>query len=258
MAVFNVKFFSESLQRNVSFVACIPIENTAGVEKGSGLKTLYLLHGLHGNETEWLQKTTVAELSEKHKIAIIMPSGENSFYLNNPKRLSNYSDLIGIELINFTRRAFPLSSNRNDTLIGGLSMGGYGAMINGLKFADTFGAILAFSSAFIIDKIKSIYPGMEHNLPYEYFVDIFGDPNNLDGSDGDYKKYAENLISSGAELPEIYIACGSEDYLIEENRMFTKYLNEIGYTHKYVESPGEHNWDFWREYIIKALDYILK
>ncbi len=257
MAVFNVKFFSDALQRNVSFVACIPVENTAGVQNGPGLKTLYLLHGLHGNESDWLQKTTVDELSAKHKIAIIMPAGENSFYLNNPKRMSNYSDFIGIELVEFTRRAFPLSSDRDDTYIGGLSMGGYGAMLNGLKFADTFGGIMAFSAAFIIDKLKAIYPGMDQILPYDFCVDTFGDPATLDNSDADYRKYAEELINSGADLPDVYIACGVDDYLIEDNRMFTKYLNEIGYIHRYTEGPGEHNWDFWREYIIKALDDML-
>ena len=47
----------------------------------------------------------------------------------------------------FTRRTFPLSSKREDTFIGGLSMGGFGAIVNGLKHPETFGAVCALSSA---------------------------------------------------------------------------------------------------------------
>ncbi len=144
MSVFYVNFYSKAIGRNVPMVACIPFENPNCFENG-GFKSLYLLHGLHGNESNWIQKTNIEELSAKYNIAVFMPAGENSFYLNNPKRMTNFSTYIGVELVEYTRKVFNLSTKREDTFIGGLSMGGYGATINGLKYPETFGGIIAFS-----------------------------------------------------------------------------------------------------------------
>ena len=56
-----------------------------------------------------------------------MPSGENKFYVDNEKSHEYYSKFIGEELVDVTRRLFPLSKQKQDTFIAGLSMGGYGA-----------------------------------------------------------------------------------------------------------------------------------
>lgn len=55
-----------------------------------------------------------------------MPFGENKFYVDHPQSNAYFSKFIGEELVSFTRRSFPLSTKREDTFIGGLSMGGYG------------------------------------------------------------------------------------------------------------------------------------
>ena len=60
-----------------------------------------------------------------------MPSGDNKFYIDNPDSGEMYGSFIGKELIEFTRKTFPLSQKREDTFIAGLSMGGYGALVNG-------------------------------------------------------------------------------------------------------------------------------
>lgn len=62
-----------------------------------------------------------------------MPSGDNAFYIDQPKMNNNYGEFIGRELVELTRKMFPLSDKREDTYIGGLSMGGYGALRNGLN-----------------------------------------------------------------------------------------------------------------------------
>ena len=56
-------------------------------------------------------------------------------------------DYVGKELVEMTRKMFPLSEKREDTYIGGISMGGYGALYNGMKYRDTFSKVAAFSPA---------------------------------------------------------------------------------------------------------------
>lgn len=63
-----------------------------------------------------------------------MPACENKFYVDNERSHEYYSRFIGEELVDMTRRLFPLSHQREDTFIAGLSMGGYGAIVNGLKY----------------------------------------------------------------------------------------------------------------------------
>lgn len=135
--------------RTVPFTAVLPNDG-AFSEYGEPdfvtgeMKTLYLLHGYTGDETDYLANTCIRELSKKYGIAVIMPDGDNSFYLDHPAEKRYFGKYIGEELVEYTRRLFHLSDKREDTYIGGLSMGGYGAMRNGLKYAHTFSKSLHF------------------------------------------------------------------------------------------------------------------
>ena len=145
MAVVQVEFRSKTLKRQVSFRAILPTENFE-----LPYPTLYLLHGLTDDSSAWLYNTRIRMWAEQMGLAVILPSGENSFYLDVPVKDGCYGDFgeyIGRELVAVTRKMFPLSHKREDTFIGGLSMGGYGACRNGLKYCDTFGKVAMLSAA---------------------------------------------------------------------------------------------------------------
>ena len=92
--------------------------------------------------------------SAEYGVAVIIPDGENSFYTDHPERCALFSSYVGDELVRVTRRMLPcLSTRREDTWIGGISMGGYGALINGLRYSDTF------------SKIGMLSPAAGHVLP---------------------------------------------------------------------------------------------
>jgi S-formylglutathione hydrolase FrmB len=63
-------------------------------------------------------------------------------------------------------------------------------------------------------------------------------------------------VASDSVRPGLFIACGTEDFLIEPNRDLHNCLSEIGYPHIYHESPGIHDWVFWESYIEKALIWL--
>ena len=160
MALIQVNFMSKALLRTVTVNVILPVDkfsltgNTKETEKQ--YKTLYLLHGIFGNYTDWIAGTDILRLAQARDLAVVMPSGENGFYLDQPEQGRNYATFIGEELVEITRKMFPLSRKREDTFIGGLSMGGYGAIRNGLKYSDTFGRILGFSSALhILEDVES-------------------------------------------------------------------------------------------------------
>ena len=261
MAQLQINFFSKCLLRQVTVNAVVPAAKFAfpgmPVRERKPFKTLYLLHGIFGNYTDWINETSIQALAENRNLAVIMPSGDNSFYVDHELRGDMYGEFIGRELVEATRELLPLSDSREDTFIAGLSMGGFGALRNGLKYRDTFGCIAALSSALVLENaVASTYDDPSPIGRRGYFEGVFGDLSKLLGSDKDPRGLIDMLIAEKAELPEIYMCCGTEDILINENRSFHQFLIERDLAHTYVEGPGVHDWHFWNEYIEKVLDWL--
>mgnify|MGYP004624964305 FL=1 len=260
MAIIEVNFISKCLMRTVTFNAIIPVDKfgpQAENAEQKPLKTLYLLHGIFGNYTDWVNGTRIQAWAEANDLAIIMPSGENRFYLDDEKSGELYGEFIGKELVEFTRKLFPLSDKREDTFIAGLSMGGYGAIRNGLKYAESFGCVIGLSAALVHDTWKDA----DNSAPIftfrrNYYEAIFGEYDKVKGSDKDPKALLLKLKEEGRPVPKMYLCCGTEDDLVTANRDFRDFLNENGVDLTYVEGPGKHDWVFWDTYIKKVLDWL--
>ena len=253
MSLLQVNLGSAQLNHTVTLHAIIPMNAK------TPLRTLYLLHGMYGNYTDWLYNTRILLWAQEHNIAVIMPSAENSYYVDQPQKMSNYAKFVGEELIEMTRYLFPLSTKKEDTYIGGLSMGGYGAMKLGLSYPETFSKIAALSSAFITDDLDALTQKSEAFSPRrDFFASTFGDLTKVKGSLNDPKRLILDLQKANTPLPEMYLACGTEDFLINENRDFHNFLTKEKVAHTYLESTGDHNWAFWDEYIEKVLIWLNK
>lgn len=258
MAQLKVDFMSKVLMRTVSINVILPVDKVffGKEEIIKPFKTLYLLHGIFGNNNDWISGTRIESWAQEKNIAVVMPSGENKFYINNEYTCERFSDFIGEELVNMTRKMFNLSNRREDTFIAGLSMGGYGAIINGLKFSNTFGCIAGLSSALILEDVLSDNEGISAIMGgRQYYTGIFGDLSKLRGSDKDYEALAKEL-SKRPNTPKMYLCCGTEDPLIDANRKFRDLLIDNNFDVTYMEGPGEHNWYFWDEYILKVLQWL--
>lgn len=260
MAIIEVNFISKYLMRTVTFNAIIPVDKfgpQAENAEQKPLKTLFLLHGIFGNYSDWVNGTRIQAWAEANDLAVIMPSGENRFYLDDEKSGELYGEFIGKELVEFTRKLFPLSDKREDTFIAGLSMGGYGAIRNGLKYAENFGCVIGLSAALVHDTWKDA----DNSAPIftfrrNYYEAIFGEYDKVKGSDKDPKALLLKLKEEGRPVPKMYLCCGTEDGLVTANRDFRDFLNENGVDLTYVEGPGKHDWVFWDTYIKKVLDWL--
>ena len=67
---------------------------------------------------------------------------------------------------------------------------------------------------------------------------------------------AHRLKAAGRKIPDIYMACGTEDFLIENNRAMHRFLENENIPHEYHESKGIHDMNFWQEYIVKAAEWM--
>jgi len=258
----TVEFYSKSLNRQVTFNAIVPVGkfNLPGMPPQVGnkpFKTMYLLHGIFGNHNSWAIGSRIVPWALERNLAVIMPAGDNSFYVDHEKSGAMYGQYFGQELVDVTREMFPLSHKREDTIVAGLSMGGYGALRTGLKYSDTFGHIAALSGALILDRVFESTDDTPTVIGRRgYYESVFGDFDTLMGSDKDPKALIKSLKTAGKPIPQLYIACGTEDILIDANRNYHQFLQENGVNHTYVEGPGGHTWDYWDEYILKVMDWL--
>ena len=160
----------------------------------------------------------------------------------------NYQKFIGVELPKITRLMFPLSEKREDTFIGGLSMGGYGAIRNGMIYSETFGYIFGMSSALFEYDQDSASSADENKAA--------GDSKSARPSDKNPIIAMQDLLARETELPKFYLSCGLNDTLLNENRMFRDTLISNGFDVTYEEEPGGHEWDFWDRQLRKILDWL--
>ena len=256
MAELTVKIYSDALKRTVAFDMFIPNELNADAQYASRpMKTLFLLHGYTCPASNWVPQY----LCEKYKFAVVIPNGNNSFWVDGSATGHNYGTYLCEELVNFLRRTFHLAMTPDDTYIMGFSMGGFGAIHSALMYSDTFGKAAAMSSALIIHKIAHMKVGDTDDVAnYAYYYAIFGDLEKVEESDNNPENIAKWLIGEGSPIPELYMCCGTEDFLIENNRQFHEYLDLINFPHKYIESPGNHDNFFWDEYTVKFIDMMMK
>ena len=250
MVLFRGDIKCKSLQRRTSISVILPADNIHFLQDTEEIvpkpyRTLYLLHGLYGSDDIFLANTSIQKFAEDNGIAIVIPCGENSFYVDNPKAHAYYGEYVGQELLDITRNIFPLSHRREDTFIAGFSMGGYGAVRNGLKYHENFSKIGMISAALITDDIVNYTDDDNVLRSRDFYESIFGDLDELKGSDMDPKA----LIEGCANVPDIYMACGEDDFLFEKNSDFHEFLKDMDIDVDFVKASGEHTWEFSEKYI---------
>lgn len=252
MALSNVTLFSKYLARDVNLNIITP----DFTNNNQPVPVLILLHGWFGCQNDWIINSRIMQLAQTYNILVVLPNGENKFYLDVESTDEYYSSFIGIELINWIRNTFRVSEHYTDTLIAGLSMGGYGALINGLKFHETFGHIIALSPTLFMDLIIDKTTTNENFLSIQQFRRLF-ELSQLDTIEESYFDYEHlaNIAIDSKRPPNIYLACGTEDKLYQYNTYYHSYLKDINYPITATFDQGEHNWLYWDTHIEKALEW---
>lgn len=260
MALLRIDFYSRYLKRNVMLTAVVPADKMDGDKlakrRRGPYRTVYLLHGLFGQDVDWIDRTHVVETAEARDVVVIMPSGEDGLYLNKPEIDEWHGKFISEELVEFTRRLLPLSAKREDTALAGISIGAYTAVINGLLRPDRFGSIISLSGAFMRDRVLE---AVESHSPRKrrYYERFFGDLDTVIGSEKDYAALIERFRDNpDFPKPRFYGACGEHDNLCQSNRDVVALLRDAGFDVTYHEPDiGVHEWPFWNAWIDCALDW---
>lgn len=254
MALIHMNFFSETLGMCTSLDAIVPQKSVKG-QIGVGGKwrermpALYLLHGYSDDHTIWQRRTSIERYAAEYPLIVIMPAAEHSFYTDMAHGFDFFT-YISQELPAVCESMLPISPKREDRFVAGLSMGGYGAFLLGLRAPEKYAAAASLSG--VLD-IASRPPRLKDDPRNREQYDIFGDLDKLPGSQHDLMALAAKLDPKDA--PKLYAVCGTEDFLLGDNRAFRDAYQEK-FNMTYVEAPGTHEWGFWDTHIQSILKWL--
>ena len=277
MALLHVGFYSQMLRMQSSMDVILP-ETNQGIGVGGAppwdgkslLPVLYLLHGTTDDQTIWQRRTSIERYAAGRPLAVVMPNGHLSAYCNQ-KYGHRYLDFITTELPEICQKMFRISPERKDNFIAGLSMGGYGALKAGLNCPDRYAYVAGLSSG--VDRLAHLpeqwrdFSGPEdfeslrtENFPLwdqlVHFAMNFGSPREYLGSEeNNLFLLVRRLAERGTQLPELYLACGTEDNLAwEPNQRFRALLDELNIPYTWEDTLGVHEWRVWDLFIQSVLD----
>lgn len=224
------------------------------------LPVLYLLHGLGGHERDWQAlghiEQTAARLIRQNAIppmAIVMPDGANSWYVNSQKH-GLYEDALLEDLIPETEQVHGFGGDRSRRAIAGLSMGGYGAFRLAFRHPDRF-AMTAGLSAAIFPDLESA--GDVSRQQIGFFKGVFGEP--FDVAEFNRQNFFSDIQSLGVtgKPPAIWITVGDDDGfgLYEGNIALYQALKQAEIPVEFRMTDGNHTWRLWRAEIENVLRY---
>ena len=246
-----VWYNSPSLQMNRRMVVYTP----AGYEKGRGkYPVLYLLHGMGGDETAWLDFGRAAQILDNliaqgkaEPMIVVMPNGnpsqeaaplENSngynlplFYL--PKTMDGTFEESFKDIVSYVDRTYRTVRKKSGRAIAGLSMGGFHSLYISANYPELFGAVGLFSPAVSVQ---------EESKDNNIYRDI----------DLKWKAQMEK------NPPLYWIGIGKVDPLYNDVASLRKKFDICGYPYTYYESGGGHVWTCWRIYLEEFSQLLFK
>jgi S-formylglutathione hydrolase FrmB len=237
------KLDSKLMARQMPYNLILPSDYDSEANKTVKYPVIYLLHGLTGSFDNWAKKTRLAEYAVKHQAIIVMPEGKNGWYSDSVTAANDqYESYIVKELIPEVDKNFRTIPERNRRFIAGLSMGGYGAIKFGLKYPQMFSLVGSFSGALGAASFTEKNAGGIGKSIDAIFGGEASENRKSNDIFGIIKEISPEKVKS---LPFIYLDCGTEDFLFQNNRDFVELLIEKKIPHEFRQLPGKHDWVFW-------------
>ena len=142
------------------------------------------------------------------------------------RNFRKFTDALLKEVMPQVESNYSVRKDRESRAIAGLSMGGSESLLTGLNHLDQFAWIGAFSSGGLSEKFDTEFPSLDSK--------------------------------ANSQVRLLWIACGTEDRLIDINRKFRDWLKSKGVQHVDIETPGAHTWMVWRRNLTTFASLLFK
>lgn len=262
IVTFGLKAESPTLGHPIPYAVYTPFPSPA---QGQRWPVVYLLHGVSGKDGDWFTWGNLGPILDRAiaegripPMIVVAPGFDDSWYADNPDAggFGLVATALSTDLVQAVDRSLPTAACRQGRAIGGLSMGGWGAVLQGIEHPDLYAAVLSFSGALHLpletnDPRRSWMPNL--------FRKIFGSP--FDPARFNAANPFNRIIDLRGvkNKPAFYLAIGDDDdfpELIVDSAMFHNRLREARIDSTLRVGPGRHFWDTWQQEIIPALEWL--
>lgn len=287
-------FASASLGVDKNYVVYLP----AGYASRPDVRypVFYYLHGLTGNETNWVKGGALDAAADAIGLAaiVVMPDGDDGFYTDaatnydydacmkdgtglfipgQPRketcvRKRNYETYIVKDLLSEIDTHYRTIATREGRAIAGLSMGGFGALELSMRHPDLFAAAASHSGVAAL-----LYEG-----PYPYEkgkVKLFTKVQKAPEAGGEILRWLNGIFGDKLEnwrahdpaalvaklepgKPALYLDCGTEDIFKLDNG--AAYVHDLlldrKIDHAFYIGPGRHDFTFWKPRLPESLKFL--
>ncbi len=249
----TIDFESKLVGAKLPYIVVLPPGYANAAQRNTRYPVIYLLHGLGGNPRNWLN-FNLTELAARNSFIFVAPDGRNGFYTDSATTPDDkFESYIMRELIPDVDRRFRTIARREARGVAGLSMGGYGALKFGVKYPTEFafaGSMSGALAAASYTRAEDLAPSFRSLL-----VRIFGAADNKTKIENDlFRLVREAPAARREQLPFLYFDCGTEDFLIESNRLFMTALTAQKIPHEYRQLPGAHTRRYWTQQLPEMID----
>ena len=257
MAFFMGTIYSKSMLQDTSFNVILPHDGRRYIWNEPP-KTLILLHGLSDSAATWIRRTAIERYAERYNLAVIIPEVQRSWYQDMVYGVRAFH-YITEEVLDIASKMFHISTKREDVLIAGLSMGGYGALRCALEKPEKFGCCGAFSGAYDLKDMYRMGTGPDGDSVLEGLADDYG-AIFVEKKEVPEEVEIPEIISkvkNKSVQPRVYMMCGTEDFLYKQTCKVRELCEQSLSDFTYEEWPGHHEWDMWDEAIERMLKLFL-
>ena len=261
----SLSFSSKILNQDIKYSVYLPPSYN---DSSKTFPVLYLLHGYTDDETTWLKSGRVDESinegiknGDMQEMIIVMPDGGLNWFVNAPQGNYNYEDMFIQEFIPWIDKNYHTKVDRKARYIGGLSMGGYGALRYAMRYSDLFSCCVAYSSALRLnEEILKISQGRFDELySHVYGEGIKGEARlSKHWNENNPLYLAEKIKADNLNKVDWYIFCGKDDSFLTGNSVLVNIFKERGIKYKNLFNEGDHDWGYWSTYIKNGLEFITK
>ncbi len=265
-------FNSDILNTNLPYNIYLP----ANYDENKKYNLIYMLHGAEDTHNHWITHgvayqtlNMVIDVQDIEPTIVVFPEGspeaKDSWYINS--RMFNMQDVYEKELFTHIENKYPIKDDRKCRSIGGLSMGGYGALRFALRNPDYFGSAFALSPAifdYLSDDMKAFLynPKASENSMEKNFLNIFTDDNGKINEELwhslNYKALWDEYENKSLPV-KFFVSNGTGDTMtsIEHSRILDDFFKQKNAEYVYVEQKYlEHSWGAWSTILPNVLKYI--
>lgn len=240
----TVSIYSAAMKKEYK---CVVIKPAAAQDENQSFPVVYLLHGHSGWYANWLIRVPeLKDYADQYKLMIVCPDGGfNSWYMDSPLDSTvRFETYISEEVPAYIEKHYPVIKDRKARAVTGLSMGGHGGLFLAFRNAEVFGAC------------GSISGGVDlRPFPKSWQLSrLLGD--TLQHADNWNNYSTINVIEKKpSDSLAIIIDCGTEDFFYAVNKALHEKMLQLKIAHDYIERPGKHDWNYWRNAVKYQLLY---